>query len=83
MHQSRTQKWRTRINFMRSWSVEWAYAAYLFHDVNLMMGDANAKVGWKTVHQPTKDKRVQMIGLRLAIKRTYFMHIRIHIQFPR
>jgi 23S rRNA maturation-related 3'-5' exoribonuclease YhaM len=36
--------------------MERAYAAYLSHDVKLMTGDANAKVGRGTVHQPTIGK---------------------------
>jgi hypothetical protein len=58
------------------------------------MGDANAKVGRETVHQPTIGKhslheRTNENGLRLvdlaagrqmAIKSTYFMHKRIHLQ---
>jgi hypothetical protein len=58
------------------------------------MGDANAKVGRETVHQPTIGKHslhesTNENGLRLvdfaagrqmAIKRTYLMHKRIHLQ---
>jgi hypothetical protein len=44
--------------------LERAYAACPSHDVKLVMGDANAKVGRETVHQPTIAKtaymRVQM-----------------------
>jgi hypothetical protein len=44
--------------------LERAYAAGPSHDVKLVMGDANALVGWETVHQPTIGKhacmRVQM-----------------------
>jgi hypothetical protein len=45
--------------------LERAYAACSSHDVKLVMGDANAKVGRETVHQPTIGKhslheRVQM-----------------------
>jgi hypothetical protein len=36
--------------------LERAYAACPSHDVKLVMGDANAKVGWETVHQPTIGK---------------------------
>jgi hypothetical protein len=58
------------------------------------MGDANAKVRRETVHQPTIGKHslhksTNENGLRLdgfaagsqmAIKTTYFMHKRIHLQ---
>jgi hypothetical protein len=75
--------------------LERAYAACPSHDVKLVMEDANAKVGRETVHQPTIDKhslheRTNENGLRLvdfaagsrqmAIKSTYFMHKRIHLQ---
>jgi hypothetical protein len=67
--------------------LEWAYAACPSHDVKLVMGDTNAKVGWETVHQPTIGKHslhesTNKNGLRLvdfaagrqmAIKSTYFM----------
>jgi transcriptional regulator of NAD metabolism len=33
--------------------LERAYAAYLNHDVKLVMRDVNAKIGQETVHQPT------------------------------
>jgi hypothetical protein len=36
--------------------LERAYATCPSHDVNLVMGDANAKVGRKTVHQPVIGK---------------------------
>jgi hypothetical protein len=36
--------------------LERAYAAFKSHDVKLVMGDANAKVGRETVHQPTIGK---------------------------
>jgi hypothetical protein len=36
--------------------LERAYAACPSHDVKLVMGDANAKVGRETVHQPTISK---------------------------
>jgi hypothetical protein len=58
------------------------------------MGDANAKVGRETIHQPTIGKHslhesTNENGLRLvyfaagrqmAIKSTYFMHKQIHLQ---
>jgi hypothetical protein len=64
------------------------------HDVMLVMGEANAKVGRETVHQPTIGKHslhesTNENGLRLvdfatgrqmAVKGTYFMHKRIHLQ---
>jgi hypothetical protein len=67
--------------------LEWAYAACPSHDVN-------AKVGREIVHQPTIGKHslhesTNENGLRLvdyaagrqiAIKNTYFMHKRIHLQ---
>jgi hypothetical protein len=71
-----------------------AYAACPSHDVKLLMEDANAKVGWETVHQPTIGKHNlhestnengrRLIdfatGRQMAIKSTYFMHKRIHLQ---
>jgi hypothetical protein len=74
--------------------LERAYAACPSHDVKLVMGAANAKVGRETVHQPTIGKHslhesTNENGLRLvdfaagrqvAIKGTYFMHKRIHLQ---
>jgi endonuclease/exonuclease/phosphatase family metal-dependent hydrolase len=58
------------------------------------MGDANAKAGRKTVHQPTiykhslqestNENGLRLIdfaaGRQMAIKSTYFMHQRIHLQ---
>jgi hypothetical protein len=74
--------------------MQWAYAASPSHDVKLVMEDANAKVGRETVHQPTIGKyRMHEItnenslrlvdfaaGRQMAIKSTYFMHTRIHLQ---
>jgi hypothetical protein len=60
--------------------------------VKLVIGDANAKVGRETVHQPTKQSLQESTnenGLRLVdfaagrqitIKNTYFMHKRIHLR---
>jgi hypothetical protein len=76
MHQQMTQKRRSN------------------HDVKLEMRDANAKNGRETVHQLTIGKHslhesTNENGLRLvdyatcrqmAIKNTYFMHKRIHLQ---
>jgi hypothetical protein len=74
--------------------LEQAYAAWPSHDVKLVMGDANAKVGRETVHQPTIGKHSLheitnenglrlvdfAVGWQMAIKSTYFMHKRIHLQ---
>jgi hypothetical protein len=75
--------------------LERAYAACKGHDVKSVMGDANAKVGRETVHQPTIGKHslhetTNENGLRLvdfaagrqkAIKSAYFiMHKRIQLQ---
>jgi hypothetical protein len=74
--------------------LEQAYPACPNHDVKLVMRDANAKNGRETVHQPTRGKHslhetANENGLRLvdfaagkqmAIKITYFMHKRIHLQ---
>jgi hypothetical protein len=71
-----------------------AYAAYPSHDDKLVMGDANAKVGRETVHQPmigkhslhesTNENDLRLVdlaaGWQMAIKSTYFMHKRIHLQ---
>jgi hypothetical protein len=68
--------------------LERAYAACPSHDVKLVMGDANAKVGRETEYQSTIGKHslhesANENGLRLvdfaagrqmAIKSTYFMH---------
>jgi hypothetical protein len=52
--------------------LERAYAACPSHDVKLVMRDANAKVGRKTVHQPTIGKHTlhestNENGLRLVV----------------
>jgi hypothetical protein len=66
----------------------------ILETVESMMGNANAKVGRETVHQPTISKHnlhesTNENGLRLvdfgagrqiAIKSTYFMQKRIHLQ---
>jgi hypothetical protein len=87
-----TPKWRPRINFYEQ--LERVYAACPSHDVKLVIEDANAKVSRETVLQPTIGKhslheRTNENGLRLvdfaagrqmAIKSTFFMHKRIHLQ---
>jgi hypothetical protein len=74
--------------------LERAYAACPSHDVKLVMGDANAKVGRNTIHQPTIGKHSlhestneNGLGLvdfaadrQMAIQSTYFMHQRTHLQ---
>jgi hypothetical protein len=74
--------------------LERAYAACPSHDVNLVMEDANAKVGRETVHQPTigklslhasaNENSLRLVdfaaGRQMAIKSTYFMHKRVHLQ---
>jgi hypothetical protein len=74
--------------------LEQTYAACPSHDKKLVMGDTNA-VGQETVHQSTIGKHslhesTNETGLRLvdfaagrqmAIKSTYFMHKRIHLQY--
>jgi exonuclease III len=65
--------------------LERAYAACPSHDVKLAKRDANAKIGQGTVHQPTIDKHslhesANAAGRQMAIKITYFMHKRIHLQ---
>jgi hypothetical protein len=74
--------------------LERAYAACLSHDVKLVMGDVNAKVGRETVHQPTigthslhenaNENGLRLVdfaaGRQMAIKSTYFIHKRIHLQ---
>jgi hypothetical protein len=71
-----------------------AYAGCPSYDMNLVMGDANAKVGREIVHQPTIGKHSLhestnengltlgdfAAGRQMAIKITYFMHERIHLQ---
>jgi hypothetical protein len=73
--------------------LERGYATCPSHDVNLMMGDANAKVGRETVHQPTIGKHslhksanensLRLVdfaaGRQIVIKSTYHMHKRIHL----
>jgi hypothetical protein len=74
--------------------LERAYAACSSHDVKLVMGFATAKVGRETVHQPTIGKHslhestnendLRLVdfaaGRQMAIKSTYFIHKRIHLQ---
>jgi hypothetical protein len=74
--------------------LERAYAASPNHDVKVVMGDANAKVGRETVYQPTvnmhslhestNENGLILVdfatGRQMAIKSTYFMHKRIHLQ---
>jgi hypothetical protein len=64
------------------------------NDVKVVMGDANAKFGRETVHQPpmskhslhesTNENDLRLVdfgaGRQMAIKSTYFMHNRIHLQ---
>jgi hypothetical protein len=66
--------------------LERAYAACPSHDMKLVMGDANAKVGRETVHQPMigkhslHDSTIEngpkpvdfAQGMQMAIKSTYF-----------
>jgi hypothetical protein len=74
--------------------LERAYATCPSHDVKLVMGDANAKIGRETIHQPkigknslhesTNENGFRLVdfapGREMAIKSTYFMHKRIHLQ---
>mgnify|MGYP003454521883 FL=1 len=74
--------------------LEQVYSACPKNDVKLVMGDANAKVGRETAHQPTigryslhdstNENGLRLIdfatGRRMAIKSTYFMHKRIHLE---
>jgi hypothetical protein len=74
--------------------LERAYAACPSHDVKMVMKDGNVKVGRETVHQPTIGKHslhestsendLRLVdfaaGRQMAIKSTYFMHTRIHLQ---
>ena len=74
--------------------LERAYSACPKNDVKLVMGDANAKVGRETVYQPTigryslhdstNENGLRLIdfaaGRQMAIKSTYFMHKRIHLE---
>jgi hypothetical protein len=71
-----------------------AYAACPSHDVKLVMGDANAKVGRETVnqttigkhslHKSTNENYLRLASFaasrQMAIKSTYFMLKRIHFQ---
>jgi hypothetical protein len=71
-----------------------AYAACPSHDVKLVMGVANLKVGRENVHQPTIGKHslresrnengLRLVdfaaGRQMVIISTYFMHKRIHLQ---
>jgi hypothetical protein len=74
--------------------LEQAYIACLRNDVKIVMWDANAKIGQETIHHPSIGKyslhgTKNENGLRLinfaasrqmAIRSTYFMHKRIHLQ---
>ena len=74
--------------------LERAYDACPNHDVKLVMGDANAKVGREAVYQPTigrysvhestNENGLRLIdfaaGRQMAIKSTYFIHKRIHLE---
>jgi hypothetical protein len=74
--------------------LERTYAACPSHNVKLVMGDANAKVGRESVHRPTIDQHslhesknengLRLVdfaaGRQMAIKSTYFMHKQIHLQ---
>jgi hypothetical protein len=74
--------------------LEQACAACSSHDVKLVMADAKAKVGRESVHQSTIGKHslhestnensLRLVdfaaGRQMAIKSTYFMHTRIHLQ---
>jgi hypothetical protein len=62
-------------------------AACPSHDVKLVMGDANAR--WETIgkhilHESTNKNGLRLVdfaaGRQMAIKSTYFMHKRIHLQ---
>jgi endonuclease/exonuclease/phosphatase family metal-dependent hydrolase len=59
--------------------LERAYSACPKNDVKLVMGDANAKVG-----RETNENGLRLIdfaaGRQMAIKSTYFMHKRIHLE---
>jgi hypothetical protein len=67
-----------------------AYAACPRHDVNLVMGDANAKVGREptigkhSLHESTNINGFTLVdfatGRQMVIKSRYFMHKRIHLQ---
>jgi hypothetical protein len=69
-----------------------AYAACPSHDVKLVMGDANAKVGQvhqstigkHSLHESINENTLRLVdfaaGRQIAIKSTYFKHKRIHLQ---
>jgi hypothetical protein len=72
------------------------YSACPGNDVKIVMGEANVKIGWETIHHPTISKyslheSTNENGLRLidfatgrqmVIKSTYFMHNRINTYKP-
>jgi hypothetical protein len=71
--------------------LERAYAACPSHDVKLVMGRANAKepyirptIGKHSLHESTNENDLRLVGFaagrQMAIKSSYFMHKRIHLQ---
>jgi hypothetical protein len=46
--------------------LERAYAAFPSHNVKLVMGDANVKVGRETVHQPTIGTACMRVQMKMA-----------------